>query len=90
MSERETVTIAEAAIRHGGKIYTGKRHAIIMATIWNSEIDSRKEPSRITQEEQGFVTNTGQFVNRWQAGGIAHRAGQTKVRHPELLSEHVW
>jgi hypothetical protein len=85
-SERaKRVFITAAAIKHDGKIYQGERHGQIMQKIWNEE-----GLFKIMAEDQGFVTNHGQFVNRFQAGAIAYRAGQTKDRHQELLSEHVW
>ena len=45
---------------------------------------------KIPQEEQGFLTNRGIFVNRYQAGAIAYMAGQTKTRKEHLLSEDLW
>ncbi len=45
---RSDLRITDAAVLHGGKLYTGRRHAIAFA------------------------------------------AGQTKVRHQELTSEHLW
>jgi hypothetical protein len=80
-----TPRIASAAINHNGKIWTGRRHSEIMYDIWKVD-----EKAKIPQSEQGFVTDTGEFVNRFQAGAIAFRAGQTKERKQTLLSEHVW
>lgn len=77
--------IASAAIKHDGRIWTGRRHAEIMSQM-REELGSVKVP----QEEQGFMTDTGEFVNRFQAGAIAFRAGQTKQRHQTLLSEDLW
>ena len=77
--------IVAAAVNHGGKVWTGTRHGIIMAEIW-----SKGGYCKIPQEEQGFVTDTGLFVNRFQAGAIAFDAGQTATRKETLLSEHVW
>lgn len=45
---------------------------------------------------QGFLTNTGRFVNRVMAKHIAHRAGQPQMRPLEdrhqrdLFSEDLW
>jgi hypothetical protein len=83
--EREDLRIVAAAVLHAGKLYTGKRHGKIM-----SEIYKECGFCKIPQEEQGFTTSTGTFVNRFQAGAIAYRSGQTTVRHQTLLSEHVW
>ena len=45
---------------------------------------------------QGFLTNTGRFVNRVMAKHIAHRAGQPQMRpeseqhQRDLFSEDLW
>jgi len=85
--DREDINahIVSAAINHGGKIWTGKRHSEIMQNIWDQETYAP-----IPQEEQGFMTDSGKFVNRFQAGAIAFRSGQTKIRKENLLSEHLW
>lgn len=77
--------IVLAAINHGGKVWTGRRHAQIMNEIWDAE-----GFSKIRQEEQGFVTDDGIFVNRFEAGAIAFRAGQIGRRKENLLSEDLW
>jgi hypothetical protein len=82
---REGPRIVAAAISHGGKVWTGGRHADIMQKIWQSG-----DKDRITQEEQGFVTDDGVFLNRFQAGAVAFNAGQTSERKQTLLSEHLW
>lgn len=84
MNERAERIVA-AAVKHNGKIYTGKRHAEIMREIWD-EVGNVKIP----QDEQGFVADNGQFLNRFQSGAVAFAAGQTKHRYETLLSEHVW
>ena len=78
--------IEAAAILHNGKLYTGQRHAEIMRTIWDEE----GAAVCIRQDEQGFTTDTGQFLNRFQAGAAAYRSGQTKTRRESLLSEDLW
>jgi hypothetical protein len=85
LDEEDRVRITCAAINHGGKIYEGTRHGIIMAKIWREA-----GHCKITQDEQGFMTSDGHFVNRRQAGDIAFMAGQTQERKETLLSEHVW
>lgn len=42
--------------------------------------------------EQGFVTDSGRYVTRWQAKRIAMRAEQMlkESPHDELFSEDVW
>lgn len=43
-------------------------------------------------ETQGFLTNTGRYVNRRDAAVIALGAGQTEklISPPELYSEDLW
>lgn len=83
--------IVAAAIKHNGRIYTGKRHAFIMRQIWDeAEQFGLPIPKIAHDEHQGFVDNHGIFWNRFQAGAIAYRAGQTEVRKQELTSEDLW
>lgn len=43
-------------------------------------------------DRQGFITDTGRFVNRVEAYGIAYRSGQLLegTRGPQLFSEDLW
>lgn len=43
-------------------------------------------------DRQGFITDTGRFVNRVEAFGIAWRAGQivSGSNGPGLFSEDLW
>ena len=78
--------IIAAAIRlDDGTIYKGTRHALIMVEIWNE-----RGFIKILQEHQGFLDSKGKFWSRYKAGAIAHRAGQTKTRKENLLSEDLW
>lgn len=42
--------------------------------------------------EQGFITDTGRFLNRIEGGKLALENGQVQKLHapPELFSEDVW
>lgn len=80
-----TVHIVSAAINHGGKVWTGNRHIEIIETIWKAE-GCR---ANIPENEEGFLTSEGQFVNRFQAGSIAFTAGQSKKRYEYLISSGV-
>lgn len=60
--------IKEADIRKDGVIYTGKRH-------WNIFQDYGSDGS-LRDGEQGFITDTGEFVNREEAWNIAQECGQ--------------
>ena len=75
-------TIVRAAIIRDGKIYEGRRHYdIIKDMVYNHGC---KPPIR--QNEQGFVDNDGNFVNRIEAATIALENGQVeKLTAPPLL-----
>ncbi len=45
---------------------------------------------RIGEHEQGFVTSTGRFVDREEAGRIAHHAHQTTSPRTCLTTENLW
>ena len=65
--------IISAALRKGAKIYVGKTHA-----------DCLKQESMGTlrNAEQGFVTETYEFVDRKQALKIAEHYNQIKRKLP--------
>lgn len=63
--------IAKSAIKYNGKIYTGIRHNLIA-----EEIRVDHKDYRLKLEEQGFMTDTGKFVNREEAARIAFKTGQ--------------
>jgi hypothetical protein len=67
--------IVKAAVKVGDKVYVGWHHRDIFDEIWETE---RLGIDEIKQEMQGFVTNTGKFVNRIEAANIAFKAGQIK------------
>lgn len=61
--------IVESAILKDGVIYTGRRHVNII----------HAHPFQFFHNcEQGFVTDTGEFVNREEASKIALECGQIK------------
>ncbi len=71
------------------KIVTGRRHADCVAEF--AEMGLRKA-HRDPGEIQGFMTDTGRFVDRKEAMVIARAAGQllAPVEKDYLLSEDVW
>lgn len=90
-AEQEQRRIVKAAVRTpDGKIHVGMRHGQIMQAIWQAALEADQELPHIYQEDQGFVDQYGTFWNRFQAGAIAFRAGQTTTRRQELNSEHLW
>jgi hypothetical protein len=78
--------IVAAAINHNGKIWTGPNHQQILRQIWIAE---NVEVPYTVPEEEGFVTDTDQFLDRFQAGSVAFISGQTSVKHEVLLSSHL-
>ena len=75
--------VREAAILQDGKIYTGKRHDIIISQI------VRKTGKKPVTGEQGFVTNSGRFVSREEAAQIAFASGQIKKQKKLFFSEDL-
>jgi hypothetical protein len=81
------VRITAAAIRHDGKVYTGRRHCQIIRDIVASTSTKR------VLGEQGFVLEDGRFVNREDAAFIALASGQIKelkFNTTKLFSEDLW
>lgn len=81
--------IAAAAIKFRGKVYhlpAPNRHHHIIAYIRNLH------ETAVTQEVQGFLTNSGKFLDRKEAARIAIAAGQIKALRwpPNLYSEDLW
>jgi hypothetical protein len=85
-------TIIRAAIFYEGTIYSvpppGRHHTVIQMMARDGFPD---EAMRL--QNQGFVTSTGRFVDRYEAARIARAAGQI-IREPTpsdmLTSEDVW
>jgi hypothetical protein len=75
--------IKEAAILFEGKVYTGKRHHNVIATIV-AETGKRVGG----QWPQGFVTDDGEFVDREEGARIALACGQ--VVTGKAVVQHVF
>jgi len=91
MSDQPKERIVSAAIHLGGIISLPRpaRHSGIIATMDTiMDIDG----PLATPDRQGFITDTGRYVNRVEAFGIAYRSGQLLVgaRGPQLFSEDLW
>jgi hypothetical protein len=88
--------IAAAAIRHpDGEVFSvpppGRHNHVIFLMIESGRypVDANGE----RRMSQGFVTNTGRFVDRVEARGIAEEAGQLIDRaqtSSRLFSEDMW
>ena len=74
--------IVQAAIQHNGIIYKGDRHK-------NIKIKMPKHLGYAGAEE-GFVTNTGIFLDRKEAAELAYEMGQISEPVEKLKSEHLY
>lgn len=83
-------TIVAAAVRHDGLVCSlppPARHHDVLHMMANNGIPQDE------QTVQGFMTDSGRFVNRVEACQIADAAGQIiNKTYPlyELFSEDVW
>jgi hypothetical protein len=70
--------IAAAAIDVNGRIFTGRNHS---EAITRAERELGMHFDRMTQAPivDGFVTNGGRYVSRWEADDIARRASQGRA-----------
>jgi len=89
---RDRETIERAAIFYNGVIHSvprpGRHHTVIHMMV------AEGFPTEaLSLSNQGFVTSTGRFVDRYEGARIARAAGQI-VREPTppdmLTSEDVW
>lgn len=86
-----TERIAAAAIQFGATISLPPpaRHHTIIQTM-DAEMGI---PGQLaTPQSQGFVTDTGRFVNRVEAYYLAFKACQiiSGTKGPQLFSEDLW
>ena len=84
MAEKEK--IVAAAIKLDADVYSlvppARHHDIIRMMV--------KEGLQPLSRGQGFLTNTGRFVDRVEAAQIAYTSGQTKSLVKLLMSEDLW
>lgn len=66
-------------------IFTGRRHGDCFSMMKTLGIKNEK-----ATQEQGFMTDTNQFLNRNDAGSLAYINGQTKELCRPLTSEALW
>jgi hypothetical protein len=76
--------ITEAALLKDGAIYTGKRHCDCIRKV--VEATGIKPAGGV----QGFVTDTGEFLDRKQAQKHALECGQLLKPKRILFSEDLW
>lgn len=93
--DQEHIERAAIKINKTGTIYDLPRPARHADIIYYIVEQNRKRPeTRVSltrnQTTQGFLTNTGRFVDREEAGEIAYDAGQTERRIMRLTTEDLW
>jgi hypothetical protein len=75
--------IVASAIKKDGVVYTGLRH--------NNILCDRSRPFGFLKFGiQGFVTDTGEFLDRQQAACHAFECGQVDCIQKTLFSEDLW
>lgn len=83
----EYITHSAIKMAEDGRIFTGTHHFLCIRRA-NEELGTFSCP----RHDQGFITNTGRYVDRIEAAQIAIAAGQiSKLRHhsTELFSEEL-
>lgn len=71
-----------------GFVVCGRRHHNVFSTMYHL---SNKNTSYLKlKKEQGFITNTNRFVDRYEGRKIAFNAGQTKDNEGQLFSEDLY
>jgi hypothetical protein len=73
--------LVKAAYIKDGIIYTGTRHAYILKTV---------PFGFLKHAESGFVTDTGEFVDRETAARIAFECRQVPTLKHTIYSEDLW
>lgn len=84
--------LTAAAIKRGGEVLERglKSHFQLRAALGDAD-----PARRMIDDEEGFMTDTGRFVNRYEAKDIAIAAGQINKRwreaqRPLLSSDINW
>ena len=74
-----------------GFVVCGRRHHNCYTTLVAVlGYDKWQETKMDFEQVQGFVTSLDRFVDREEAGKIAHVAGQVDQLHDRLISEHLY
>ncbi len=71
--------LAAAALNVNGRIFTGPTHSVAMENAERA-LGIPFEEMQLAPIADGFVTNAGRYVSRWEAGEIAQRASQGAAR----------
>lgn len=86
-----TERIIAAAVQFGATVTLPPpaRHHTIIQTM---DLEMGINGALVTPQMQGFITDTGRFVNRVEAYYLAYQAGQiiNGSKGPQLYSEDLW
>ena len=75
--------IKAAAVFKNGKLFTGPDHSICMR---NCIVELEENPS---ETDCGFITDTGEFLNRSLAAAHAYNCGQVTQLFEKLNSQQL-
>lgn len=78
--------IVKAAIKRGSEVIVGTRHCDCIRIA----VNNAKWMPPITQKEQGFINDKGEFLSRQEAAKEAFECGQVKELNDSLISEQLW
>lgn len=86
MSER-IISVAISAFGIVASLPAPARHGDVLRKLFDFN-----QTVVVGEDRQGFLTNTGRYVNRRDGAAIALAAGQIDKLQapPDLYSEHLW
>jgi hypothetical protein len=71
--------IVAAAVNVNGHVFTGANHTEAMLTA-ERQLGIPFAQMQMAPIMDGFITTSGRYVSRWEAGDVARRAGQGEAR----------
>lgn len=77
--------VSVAIIRNGVTESRGFHAHWELRAALGDDMPSQRRPG----DDEGFLTDQGRFVSRWEAAAIAYKAGQCSSADRELLSSEV-
>lgn len=87
MSNERIISVAISAFGIVASLPAPARHGDVLRKLWDFN-----QTVVVGEDRQGFLTNTGRYVNRRDAAVIALAAGQLDKLYapPDLYSEDLW
>lgn len=86
-SSERIVSVAISAFGIVASLPAPARHGDVLRKLWDFN-----QTVVVGEDRQGFLTNTGRYVNRRDAAAIALAARQVDklISAPDLYSEDLW